>query len=397
MTADGGEQMSMLRSWPTRLRWLLLLLVAGLLLWLVYGLWWRPRMAAGDTPPPLLYIGPDARGAPQLFHATVREGDTTLSQLTTLEGVTLRDFAIAPQNGAVALAVEGASGGAILLLSELDGEEEIQELLVCPQAECLSPVWAADGRRLIYERRELSSGDGVAGLSHLWWLDTTTGETIPVLQDNDRPAHGACFSPDGQWLSYVAPAEAGVEVYNLVDGRHFLLPSRVGAAAAWSTDGRTLLISDLKLITVHGAEGDDHLTHNHEAEEGILLYAIELGAGTFAGDRRQLSPEAGVDDGSAAWSPDGQWIAFGRKLARAQSGRQLWLMRADGSEAHALTNEPAIQHGPPQWSPDGRYLLFQRYPLAASGASPEVWMLHVESGEMQQVAAHGYLPRWLAE
>jgi TolB protein len=122
---------------------------------------------------------------------------------------------------------------------------------------------------------------------------------------------------------------------------------------------------------------------------------VNASAGIFEGERTRLSPETGVDDGLPAWSPDGEWIAFGRKLPRTQNGRQLWVMRPDGSEARALTDDPAVQHGPPHWSPDGRYLLFQRYRFLEPGSLPEICILDVENGEIVQVAVNAYLPTWL--
>jgi dipeptidyl aminopeptidase/acylaminoacyl peptidase len=73
---------------------------------------------------------------------------------------------------------------------------------------------------------------------------------------------------------------------------------------------------------------------------------------------------------SPAWSPDGRWLAFvsdreGEALPkdaprekRASKGKpQLWVMPADGGEAHQLTWMP---HGvaAPVWSPDSTRILF---------------------------------------
>jgi TolB protein len=374
--------------------WLLLLALVALALILASYLFrWRPPVTAGDALPSIVYIGHDASGKPQLFRADVRDNRATTTQLTDIQEATILEFAVAPNGASVALATEAASGGGIWLFAEEDGE--ISQVLDCPEAECLSLVWAPDGRRLVYERRERPGGEEAVGLPHLWWLDTGTGATVPVLEGDFTPAYAARFSPDGQWLSYAVPARQGIVLYNLRDGRHFLLPSQIGAAPAWSHDSRQILFSDLELITYHGSEESDHLAHSHDYEEAIQLYSVNVGAGTLDGERTRLSPEAGVDDALPAWSPDGQWIAFGRKPPRAQSGRQLWLMRPDGSNARALTNEPAVQHGQPHWSPDGRFLLFQRYRALEPDASPEIWSLNTESGEMKQVAADGYLPAWM--
>ncbi len=75
------------------------------------------------------------------------------------------------------------------------------------------------------------------------------------------------------------------------------------------------------------------------------------------------------NDHSPRWSPDGKWLAFvsdregpaGKdKKEEKEKGRgkpQIWLMPADGGEAHQLTY---MKHGAsdPVWSPDGRYLAF---------------------------------------
>jgi Tol biopolymer transport system component len=80
-------------------------------------------------------------------------------------------------------------------------------------------------------------------------------------------------------------------------------------------------------------------------------------------------------DLAAAWSPDGEWVvAVRREITEASAtlGSQLWLMHADGTQAHALTTEPNFVHGIPVWSPDGEYLVFHRYSLQEQGAPPAI-------------------------
>ena len=73
-------------------------------------------------------------------------------------------------------------------------------------------------------------------------------------------------------------------------------------------------------------------------ERGALVDPI-------ADTRVNLSGEtAPVEDGAPVWSPDGEWLAFRRNIndgPGATLTKQLWLMRADGSEARPLTNDAA--------------------------------------------------------
>jgi TolB protein len=73
----------------------------------------------------------------------------------------------------------------------------------------------------------------------------------------------------------------------------------------------------------------------------------------------------------------------------------IWLMRPDGTDAHAITEDPDVLHGMPIWSPDGRYLLFQRYSLSEPLSYPSIWILEAESGDLRKVVEAGYLPGWL--
>jgi Tol biopolymer transport system component len=62
--------------------------------------------------------------------------------------------------------------------------------------------------------------------------------------------------------------------------------------------------------------------------------------------RRQLTFSDETDFG-AAWSPDGQWIAFARDLGDRWSLR---IIRPDGSDEREIAPEGVF----PTWSPDGR-------------------------------------------
>ena len=111
-----------------------------------------------------------------------------------------------------------------------------------------------------------------------------------------------------------------------------------------------------------------------------------------------LSSSPEVEDAAPAPDGQGRWVALGRRWLsplRWTLGRQLWLMRPDGSEAHPVTHSPAFQHLAFAWGPTGRYLAFVRSDQAALAAPLEVWLFDVERGEMSRVVSNGYAPGWL--
>ena len=78
------------------------------------------------------------------------------------------------------------------------------------------------------------------------------------------------------------------------------------------------------------------------------------------------------------YSPDGKYIAF---TSDEDGGDNLWIMKADGSEAKAVTTETFRLLNSPAWSPDGNYLVGRKhYTGSRSLGAGEVWMYHKSGG-----------------
>lgn len=289
------------------------------------------------------------------------------------------DFAVSGDGSLIVFSVYRQDGGTDLW--RMDGNGRNQSLLLdCEMASCGNPQFLPDSRRVIYERRTIPAPGAPPGAPRLWWLDITSGETVPVFQDSQLLGLGVRISPDGRWFSYVSPVDQGIQVYNLEDGSGLFVPNQMGSPAVWSPDSQQLLVNDIQL-------GD-------ETRWAVHLLAIDVDSEAIV----SLSGEGveNVDDSNPAWSPNGEWIAFGRKEARTAMGRQLWLMTPDGDNPTPLTDDPDVHHGPFVWSPNGRYLLLQRYALTELYAQPAVWVYDTESGEMLEIASPGTQPlAWL--
>lgn len=323
--------------------------------------------------PRVLYAAPDAAGIEQLFVIDPAGGEP--DQLTE-EAFGIADYALSPDGTVIAYAAVREDQGSDLWTITPNGRERAS-LLPCPEAVCGRVAWVPDGRRFIYERRNFIIPGAAPGPPRLWWFDLATGETAPVFEDTQAIGYGASWSPDGQWLGYVSPDTQGIQIYNINDGRNSVVTSRMGGIPVWSPQENTLLVTDI----LAGDEGFAVHLLRVTPERGELI------------DLSESQP--GVEDGSPVWSPDGAWIAFTRKSAGATMGKQIWLMRPDGSQARYLTSDPEIHHGLPAWSPDGRYLLYQRFPLKEVGTLPSVWLLDLETETARELVSVGNRPVWL--
>lgn len=331
--------------------------------------------------PRILFIKPDPEGPDQLFVADAdgRQPPAQLSQAYA----TVLDFAVAPDSSQIAYTVltndQQMSGTADLWLMNADGSNP-RMLLACPEAMCSRPVWTPDGRRLVYERREILNPGAPPGNPRLWWLDRASGQTAPVFQDSQLLGLFAAISPDGRWLSYVSPTDQGIQLYNLEDGSGLLVPNKMGTAVSWHPRSEEIALADI--ITA-------------ETDWGVVISTVSIPDGNVTTLSRSEQGGLDVDDSNPVWSPDGSRLAFGRKQARSAMGRQLWLMDADGTAVVPLSGDPDIHHSAFFWSPDGRTLLYQRYNLKELYAQPGVWVIDIQTGQTTEIAYPATQPAWL--
>jgi Tol biopolymer transport system component len=98
------------------------------------------------------------------------------------------------------------------------------------------------------------------------------------------------------------------------------------------------------------------------------------------------------------YSPNGATIAFARKYLDSERwtfGRQLWIMNADGSNAHPITDEPNFNHFDLAWSWDGLMLAYVRFNEAQIFKPPELWMINADGSNPIQLIIGGYSPLWI--
>jgi Tol biopolymer transport system component len=231
--------------------------------------------------------------------------------------------------------------------------------------------------------QELGSRSG----AHLLAVDPATGRPLPLAtcrapapncQDSD-PA----FSPDGSRLVFVRGVldpdafDTTLITANLVsalpDGRgRQQLASNVFSNGAFSPSGDRLMFGGERGMLVMDSGGGELSPINELARAqdidwsatGMLAFARRGAIFTSRpGGRALRRLTRDVDAYGPSFSPDGARIAYYR--FRSGGGREVWVMRADGSGKRLLT-----RGGDPEWSPDGRLIAFGRH-RALRVISPE--------------------------
>lgn len=327
----------------------------------------------------VVWLAP-ADGNANLYVLDLSQADATPVPITN-EPFGVYDYAISPDGTRIVYSVnrEATNPERDLWLINADGTE--RTLLVrCDNEVCQAPTWSSDGALIAFERRPLIAGaiGRAPGPGRIWIYDVQAQQAAPLFADSQRLGSLPRFAPAERWLAFYDPLQNAVAVLDLLGNAQRLLPSALGDSGAWSSDGRRLLYPDLVAL-------DDG--------QFVQLLTFDLETETIT----PTLPLTRANLGSAAWSPLGDWIAFGYQPSPAGgiAGVQVWRARADGSAATPLTQDANYSYGAISWSPDGVWIVAQRFYLPSIEARPEVWLFRADGSERRLLAQNATQPAWM--
>ena len=137
---------------------------------------------------------------------------------------------------------------------------------------------------------------------------------------------------------------------------------------AWSPDGQKIAFSS---------------SHSSETRQDIWTINAD-GTG-----QQQVTSIAGQDR-DPTWSPDGSKIAF---TTNWDGNSEIYVVNADGSGLHNITNNVENQDDAPAWSPDGTKIAFNKE--SANGRFG-VWIMLADGSSPQQqtFGLFDFFPDW---
>ena len=205
------------------------------------------------------------------------------------------------------------------------------------------PMWAPDGRSVLYAYDGDADGDGLSSV-HRYRLDdgsdevlATGGRVNPVLS----PAGDRLVAHDtsGNLVIRDLAADGGPERVLAAPLGGNGIPGR----ASWSPDGSRVVFCDRNTLNQRFREGYNVIRVVEVATGASTVYQPQAHASLS--DRGNAGP---------VWSPDGAWMAFVMESA-------LWVLPvtpegAPAGKAHRITDE-AADH--PSWAGDSRTLLYE--------------------------------------
>jgi dipeptidyl aminopeptidase/acylaminoacyl peptidase len=259
-----------------------------------------------------------------------------------------------------------------------------------------SPAWSPDGTRIAFVSKRGTGDLDRNNNTDIWIIDGKPGATARKVTTSPNPDQGPlAWSPDGQWIAYVAGDEIKYSAYNqprlaviaAAGGEPRILSGSLDLpvrAPLWSRDGRSIVatVADDRSqypmrFQVSSGQGDalipgKRVVSNLSAGPGDGAFALLL-----AGDGRP-SEVAALENGQLrrlshqndTWTSK---LLLGRTEEFTSKSR-------DGTEVHGLIEKPAtFQAG-------------QKYPtLLRIHGGPNGQDEHAFSFERELFAANGYV------
>ena len=222
-----------------------------------------------------------------------------------------------------------------------------------------SPAWSPDGNKITFASfRDVHKPKGII-FAEIYVMNPDGTNPINLTQSPERADFSSSWSPDGKQIAFTSDEGwkwdgSGGSRRNIwvmdVDGgnpRNLTNHGAMDRMPDWSPDGNQIVFESNR---------DGGWEFNFWKAPSDIYAMTPDGANLI---NLTNHPAA---DGSPAWSPDGNQIAFqsnrdGDWEKDRNDNWEIYVMNADGTNPINLTNHPA-RDVRPDWSPDGLQIVF---------------------------------------
>ena len=313
-----------------------------------------------------------AVAGPASVRVTVERGKPARAELSQeVGGRSLRNALFRAADAAVAHLTRkpGFFAGRLTFVSERTGMSEIyiSDLffgeavqMTNDRAQCVTPRWAPDGRRILYTSYFAN------GMPDIYLIDTVSKQRSTFVSVKGTNTGGR-FSPDGSQVAMILSPKGNGDVYIApASGRPIRAltktPTQIEATPSWAPDGGRLVVAS-----------------DAQATGKPQLYLIGLSGGTPQRLPTNVSGYCAEPDWSHA---DRNLIAF---TAASGRGYQIALFNFATNSAKVITRVAgdAIE---PSWTNDGRHLVFTQ----RTSSSQRICILDTETGKVTQISPANY-------
>lgn len=241
-------------------------------------------------------------------------------------------------------------------------------------------AWSPDDQRIAFQGWDLAN----PGRNGLYVADAADGVSRVRLTSPPNGYHDVplSFSPAGTALLFLR--ESAGDTWHLFtiqtngSGIRQLSTMRSAVAfgispASWSRDGREVAFAAFEPI---GAD---------VGRSAAFVVAVA------AGEPHRLTDWADYIT-SAQFSPDGAWIVYDQP--DPPRGHNLYLIRPDGTERHAMTSNADGGQCCAKWAPDSESLIFQKGPLGTE--LTDLWVVNLDGSGLRQLTHKPATYAWYA-
>jgi eukaryotic-like serine/threonine-protein kinase len=193
----------------------------------------------------------------------------------------------------------------------------------------------------------------------------------------ENPISAVAISPDGKYLAFADKTGTYLRLMSTGEVHPLLSKNTDVQFLVWYPDSTQLLAA---------------WASSQTPKMGLWVLSI------LGGNPRLLSDEGW----SASVSPDGSQIVFLKSAGFGETGQEICLMRADGTDQRRIiapTTDGAM-FASPVWSPDGRWIAYIRFRYGPYGNEAGIELFNLEHGTTTAVMAEPRLDwplKWMQD